>query len=262
MTLERAQDLTAALSETLRKWAARLAWIVALGTFLAILGPYGTARVGWPQVWVYWVGLIALGALVGWTTGPLAAKLVPGLPRWAYYAVAAVCISVPVTGAVFAINVAMAGGVNWAVLPITWFFVLVISAFVSGIGWAGEHMAALREAASTGSAGSSPRPSLALTGKLPHRLRQARLISMNAEDHYLRVRTDSGEALILMRLSDGIAACEALDGAQVHRSWWVAREAVRDVKKGDGRATLILEDGSEAPVSRSFYAALREAGWF
>jgi DNA-binding LytR/AlgR family response regulator len=85
---------------------------------------------------------------------------------------------------------------------------------------------------------------------------------MTAEDHYLRIRTESGEALILMRLSDAVAACDALEGARTHRSWWVARAAVTEVRKGDGRGVLILRDGLEAPVSRTYYPALREAGWF
>lgn len=65
-----------------------------------------------------------------------------------------------------------------------------------------------------------------------------------------------------MRLSDAIGAVEALEGAQTHRSWWVAKDAVTDVKKGDGRAVLILEGGVEAPVSRTYYPKLRSAGWF
>ena len=85
---------------------------------------------------------------------------------------------------------------------------------------------------------------------------------MSAEDHYLRVRTDRGEALILMRLSDAVAACDGLDGARTHRSWWVARDAVEDIRKSDGRGVLVLKDGVEAPVSRTYYPALRDAGWF
>jgi len=246
----------------MRKWALRAAWVVAIGTFLAILGPYGTGSVGWPQVWVYWVGLIALGAIVGWVTGKLVQHLFPALPQWGLYPIIALSISLPVTGAVFAINVMMAGAIRWSALPVTWFFVLVISLFVTAIAWFAGHMQALREAAESPPSASASSASPALTDKLPHRLRAARLISMSAEDHYLRVRTDSGDALILMRLSDAIAACGALAGAQVHRSWWVARYAVTDARKGDGRGTLILEDGSEVPVSRSFYPALREAGWF
>ena len=69
----------------------------------------------------------------------------------------------------------------------------------------------------------------ALTEKLPLRLRQAEIWSMTAEDHYLRIRTESGEALILMRLSDAVAACDALEGARTHRSWWVARAATESL---------------------------------
>lgn len=247
----------------MRKWVMRAAWIVAIGTFLAILGPYGTGRVGWPQVWVYWVGLIALGAIVGWITGKLVQRLFPALPHWGLYPIVALSISLPVTGTVFAINVMMAGAVHWSALPVTWFFVLVISLFVTAIAWLADHIRSLREiAANPAGAASAAYASPALTGKLPHRLRQARLISMSAEDHYLRLRTDAGEALILMRLTDAVAACAGLDGAQVHRSWWVARDAVTDARKGDGRGTLILEDGREVPVSRSYYPALRDAGWF
>ena len=47
-----------------------------------------------------------------------------------------------------------------------------------------------------------------------------------------------------------------------HRSWWVARDAVRDASRGDGRATLTLEGGIVAPVSRRYARALREAGWY
>jgi len=48
----------------------------------------------------------------------------------------------------------------------------------------------------------------------------------------------------------------------VHRSWWVARDAVTDARRGDGKATLTLANGVEAPVSRAYAKALREAGWF
>jgi DNA-binding LytR/AlgR family response regulator len=65
-----------------------------------------------------------------------------------------------------------------------------------------------------------------------------------------------------MRLSDAVVELEGLEGARVHRSWWVARDAVTDARRGDGKATLTLENGVEAPVSRAYARALREAGWF
>ena len=84
---------------------------------------------------------------------------------------------------------------------------------------------------------------------------------MESEDHYLRLHTSQGQDLILMRLADAVAELEGIEGAQVHRSWWVAREAIAESRRGDGRATLTLKDGSEVPVSRTYAKLLRERGW-
>jgi hypothetical protein len=58
----------------------------------------------------------------------------------------------------------------------------------------------------------------ALLNRLPREI-GTELIAMEAEDHYLRVHTQAGSALILMRLSDAVAAAGADAGVQVHRSW-------------------------------------------
>jgi DNA-binding LytR/AlgR family response regulator len=98
--------------------------------------------------------------------------------------------------------------------------------------------------------------------RLPAKLKGAKLYAVEAEDHYLRLHTSLGQDLILMRLSDAISELEGLEGAQTHRSWWVAKDAVQDVERADGRATLTLRDGAEVPVSRGFARELRAAGWF
>ncbi len=98
--------------------------------------------------------------------------------------------------------------------------------------------------------------------RLPIRLRSAAIRAVQAEDHYLRVHTDRGSDLILMRLSDAVEELEGLEGARTHRSWWVARSAVRDIERGDGRATLTLDDGLRVPVSRRYARTLREADWW
>ena len=97
--------------------------------------------------------------------------------------------------------------------------------------------------------------------RLPPRLRGADLWAVSAEDHYLRVHTSKGQDLILLRLSDAIAELEGLEGAQTHRSWWVAKGAIADAKRGDGAAAIHLPDGTQAPVSRPRIKALRERGW-
>ena len=97
--------------------------------------------------------------------------------------------------------------------------------------------------------------------RLPLKLRGAEVWAVEAEDHYLRLHTSKGQDLILLRLADAIAELEGIEGAQVHRSWWVARDAITDAKRGDGRAVLTLKDGAEVPVSRTYAGELRAKGW-
>ena len=97
--------------------------------------------------------------------------------------------------------------------------------------------------------------------RLPLKLRGGEIWAVEAEDHYLRLHTSKGQDLILMRLADAVAELDGIEGLQVHRSWWVARDAVADIARGDGRATLTLQDGSQVPVSRTYAKVLREKGW-
>ena len=97
--------------------------------------------------------------------------------------------------------------------------------------------------------------------RLPPRLRGAELFAVEAQDHYLRLHTSKGQDLILFRLADAVAELEGMEGAQAHRSWWVAREAIAEVRRGDGRAILTLKNGVQAPVSRVHARRLRALGW-
>ena len=107
---------------------------------------------------------------------------------------------------------------------------------------------------------SAPQPPKFLE-RLPLKLRGAEVWAVEAEDHYLRLHTSKGQDLILLRLADAIDELAGIEGAQVHRSWWVARDAIADASRGDGRATLVLKDGSEVPVSRTYAKIIRDLGW-
>tara|TARA_R110002096_G_scaffold223232_1_gene412243 strand:- start:1324 stop:2055 length:732 start_codon:yes stop_codon:yes gene_type:complete len=227
--------------------------ILVLGSFLAILGPYQTYTLGMPGVWLYWVGLIALGGVSNALVKAGLDQPTATWPRLAYYALVSFLISIPVAIAVALIQPLISHPFNPASLPIVFVFVWVISAAVTAIGWLTERRAPASDAPVTGRA---------LLDKLPPRLQRAPLLALQAEDHYLRVHTAAGDAMILMRLSDAMAAVEALDGRQTHRSWWVAREAIDTISRGDGRATLTLSNGVLAPVSRTYAPALRESGWY
>jgi len=111
-------------------------------------------------------------------------------------------------------------------------------------------------------AAESGAPPARFLERIPARLKESDLWAVEAEDHYLRLHTSRGQDLILMRLGDAIVELEGIEGARTHRSWWVARSAVKSVDRAEGRATLTLVDGAQAPVSRAYVKTLRAAGWF
>ncbi|MBR9824594.1 MAG: LytTR family transcriptional regulator [Alphaproteobacteria bacterium] len=239
---------------SVKKTLSTLIPILAIGSFLAFIGPYNTQAFGTPGVWFYWTGLIALGWGAGALAGLFFDRVKPPWPMWSIYMAVSLMVSVPVTSAVVLIQALIWGPFAWPYIPGVFLSVWVISAAVTAISY-------LRDAR-TQSVGNTTSVGSTLIEKLPHRLRKSEIIALVSEDHYLRVHTRDGDALILMRLSDAIAAVEALEGAQTHRSWWVARQAVEGVERGNGRATLSLPGGLEAPVSRTFAPKLREAGWY
>jgi hypothetical protein len=91
---------------------------------------------------------------------------------------------------------------------------------------------------------------------LPLSLRGARIEALEAEDHYVRVYTTQGEALLRMRFGDAVAMVAHLDGIRPHRSWWVARDAAASLSRDGSRATLTLLNGLRIPISRRYRPTL------
>jgi len=87
------------------------------------------------------------------------------------------------------------------------------------------------------------------------------ILALAAEDHYVRVIAEGKSALVLMPLAEAAALMPEGTGAQVHRSWWVAKSAVTGQRRAGRDLQLVLHGGLAAPVSRSRIAELRDAGW-
>ena len=233
---------------------------VGAGVVLALTGAFGTDIVPlWLRV-AYWVPLILAGAVWAHLCSRLIEPLVdPDERPWLTVAALSAATAGPVvvlvwlvTGLVFENEIYPASRLVYFIGP-----VLIITIAISAINVFLERSPPVQTHAGAG--GTAPARFL---DRLPPRLRGATLHAVQAEDHYLRLHTDRGSDLILMRLSDAVAELEGLEGARTHRSWWVARDAVRDASRGDGRAALTLEGGLVAPVSRRYARALREAGWY
>ncbi len=92
-------------------------------------------------------------------------------------------------------------------------------------------------------------------------LRIEDVLALQAEEHYVRVHTQRGSELIHYRFGDAVREMADDLGLRVHRSWWVARNAVRSAKRGSRRWQLELVCDVAVPVSDSYVKAVREQGW-
>jgi len=178
---------------------------------------------------------------------PLALRILAG----------AALIAVPVTLSLYAFSAVIGSPMTASFLLEQYGYVLAVCLIMVVIGYA---VGRAREAPSGSSELTEPDAARAFLSRLPLKFRQAELHAVSSEDHYLRVHTSLGEELILMRLADAIRELDGGGGLQVHRSWWVSKAAVRDVKRQGGKVSLVLPSGKEAPVSRTFTAEVKAAG--
>jgi DNA-binding LytR/AlgR family response regulator len=106
-----------------------------------------------------------------------------------------------------------------------------------------------------------PEAERAFRMRLSAKRRGARLIALEAEDHYVRVHTDTGSELLSMRFSEALDELALAHGFRLHRSWWASAEAIEEVRWRRGSGEARLAGGLIVPVSRSSAAALKDAGW-
>ena len=85
-----------------------------------------------------------------------------------------------------------------------------------------------------------------------HPDRRAPIVRLQMRDHYVDVITTQGTDSLLMRFADAIAELDGVNGLRVHRSHWVALDAVRGIARERGRAMLHMTDGMQVPVSRTY----------
>lgn len=242
-----------------RPWVRGLAVSIVAGGFLAFSGAFGSISA--PLWWrlLYWIPLIIAGGFWSYICSRIIERFIDTEARpWIGIAALSLLMSVPVTimvwaatALIFQQRVPRLNGLLDYFLP-----VLAVVLPLCAINVFLERRQPVETHATPSQA-----PARFLQ-RLPSKMKGAHLLAVQSEDHYLRLYTDRGTDLILMRLSDALDELDGLEGAQTHRSWWVAKDAVSDVSRGDGRASLTLSDGTTAPVSRRYARALREAGWW
>ena len=243
---------------------------MGIGVVMAIIAPLQTGAIGLLPRMAFWLILMLSGATLGLGITELVERW-GRLRRFVYLEVPliGILIAFPLTLIVMGTSAMFFGAQSTGIIRFSYNFgvTALISVAITALGHAingnKDDKAFSPPSAFQATQALPPRELNRFAERLPLPLRSFPVLALQAEDHYLRVYLADGQStLILMRLSDAIAELPAEAGAQTHRSWWVAKDAVRGVGKGDGRATLSLAHAIEVPVSRSYYKALGDAGWF
>jgi len=242
---------------------SRFALLVAVFV-LTVSGPFGTFQnfnIG--QRFAYWATIVLGCYLTGVGVGSVIVEMLrPRIAeRWARVTVAGLATGLPVTAIVIIVN-----SIAYQVLePTGWLAIWIDSTLVTLLVFAA--LTVLDERLKTVEPQATPILPLSPKAPLPPPIltrvplpQRGQLLALIVEDHYVDIVTDRGKALVLMRLADAIGETGGVAGLQIHRSHWVARDAVIKTHRADGKVSLELSNGMRLPVSRGYLAAAREAG--
>ena len=252
-----------------RKLVIDLSIMTVIGVVLALIGPFGSFGDPLAIRLMVWVGLAYAGYFiyspVGWVVSKMSAAL--DLPSAWLWVAGTMIATVPMAMVVWSLNNLTAPSYrfpNAQEALAHYAYVLVIGGGITllfnVIQRPGAQSVTPPTHASREAAEPSHKPSNPLLDQLPAEL-GSEIIALEMEDHYVRVHTALGSELVLMRLRDAIAHVDGIDGRQVHRSWWVARGSVEDVRREGRNVRLLLARNIEAPVSRAQVNELKDAGW-
>lgn len=239
----------------MRRAAAELGLWIAIGLVMAVLGPFGSSERTLYERGVYWLGCIVGGGMIGIGIDGMIRRMTDSF--WVRVLAVSVLMTPPVTVLVWFVN---HGLVGTPLIPETlvepWFEVFVVCFAVMLF----RQLVWTRRVAPA--APTDEDPYAIFRQRLSARRREARLIAIEAEDHYLRVHTENGDELIAARFGDALQELANAAGFRTHRSWWVAAEAIDSVRWLRGRGEARLKGGLVAPISRSQARQIKAAGWF
>ena len=244
--------------------------MVAIGTVLGLVGPFGSASMPSAARLLFWVGFVVAGYAIFRPVAAVSrwAAAETTMPLWLAVILATIVASLPLTALLaFALGVLRPGG--WwfgSRFPILYGQVALVGIFIHLLmmtvfrrvegGEAAEAPAAAPGAAADIAPVRASTESLFLRRLPPGLGRDLLLLEM--QDHYVRAETTLGSALLLMRFGDAVAELGDT-GTQVHRSWWVSFDAMDTLEREGRSARLRLRGAGAVPVSRAYLPAVREA---
>lgn len=244
----------------LHRWARLFGWTTLGGLLCGLIGPYGSFIANPISRICFWTSVFWAGTLILWPSvmGALHFAERRGLPI--LFAMIGATLAACLPLAVFAwASCSLFWPVHASgIRPQEWYVLTVILAAPAVALALWLEYFRFRDHRSHWVSTRIP-PSVAENGGVPDRLLDL-ILCLRMEDHHVRAYTAAGSSLYFAAMRDVVNQLGAR-GLQVHRSWWVARAAIRSWA-GDARALeLVLDNGLRVPVARSRIAAIRAAGW-
>jgi LytTr DNA-binding domain len=238
-------------------WRRRLAIDASVVILLTLTGPFGTfVDLPAPLRLAYWtIAAGGCGLLMHVVVGAaLAAPWLADWPRIPRIALGSMLAAVPGAALVGVLETIMRHN-NSVFDHYLWFWVCV-----AGVGFPLSvfHYATFGSRPLKLPVGSEPdAPDIRFLHRLPLEMGR-QIISLSMQDHYVRVTTDRGSVMILIRFSDAVRELIGHPGSQVHRSHWVAAGQAKQILHEKNRTMIELTDGRRLPVSRPYFHAARK----
>lgn len=240
---------------------------VAVIAILTIMGPFGTLEeMPFAPRLVYWAAISLITFPVGMASSIFFGTLThqKGMPEGLSRVLGGIAGGIPIGIIVFLVNMLFFDngiGSLADLLRLTG-YTIVISSAVSILYYLIEttmrsHVAQATESMPSAIIGNTGKPDPVFFKRLSVELGKD-IISLQAQDHYVKATTIKGSEMILLRLGDAEQELAELDGTRVHRSWWVSRKHVADFKRENEKWMITLSTGEKVPVSRSYLKQARD----
>lgn len=248
----------------------------ALSLALAVSGPFGTYEhcTFLTRLWCFSV-LVGLGLMYGIGARAGLQSIFPTLSFWraSLIVIGASLVILPVPLLFLLARLTMLRPTSLPSLTETAAIVLVFGLATAAIRWTMARASVVPADVSRAGSPDAVRPAEEAVAMDDAELAPPRLFSrlaavdagqlirLSARNHYVDVVTDKGTSSLLIRMSDAIAELDGIDGLRVHRSHWVAAQAVRGHERKGDKRLLILADGARIPVSRKLQRDVATRGF-
>lgn len=258
------KDTLAGILMFKREWHVRIALCILAIIIVSLVGPFSTyERFGLGQRLLYW------GALIGgfflpahWIrTGVRRVASGPALRR---NLLAIFVVGICLAPVVWWVNWQLLGDTvaGWNAfiehLVLIW-LICFAPLLVRGVGVATPDEASVAPAPQASEDGTETAPQIPLLRHLEPDLRGP-IRRVSANDRQSQVFTDKGETSVRMRFSDVLIQLDGASGMQVHRSHWLAFDAIEQLQQDGRRFVAKLRCGGKVPVSPAHVPGLTKAG--